>query len=299
MIAFTPAPTRINSAWTYIDSNPAIGNDATGRVNNPSYPFRTIQAAYAAGARIFDIIGSAGSLILPEGTATGIYIQGAGFGSSTIGDIQIPGGTITIYDVKGKSVYLTQIDVSATAVGGDSGQTGKPGGNFYGFGVYIGGNIYAYGGPGGDSAFDEITAGVGGLGGNVTVQDSYIGAGIVVVGGGGGYGGSASGIGGSGGTAGSVTLRDSIVDSSIAAYGGYQGSGNFAYGGGGSGGQITAYRTTCAGQYDVYQQSGSPDGSPGYLYIVQGFVGSGTGGSYNSIYGVDTVWFGTFAASLS
>lgn len=87
------------------------GSDTSGAVGLTSHPFQTIQAAFNAGATIFDLgVGNFGNLTLPASPANvDISIRGRGgdAGQTIIGTIAAPGG-VYIHDFY-KSVQIGSI----------------------------------------------------------------------------------------------------------------------------------------------------------------------------------------------
>jgi hypothetical protein len=140
------------------------GGTGTGTIGNPALPFPTAQAAWNAGARLFEL----------------------GVGIHTITHVSDPSDTINIF-VRGAGRDLTTLNFSFTGTEGvaggiqsDFGQTGNPGSSGGNAGTFtlssdrsLSIHLVARGGNGGDgsqggpgSADPEIVSGNGGAGGN-------------------------------------------------------------------------------------------------------------------------------------
>ena len=251
----------------YVEST---GNDGTGAVGDPTLPFANLQAAYDAGARVFDIgVGTFAGL---TATTLNITLLGKGATQTYVGGIYGQSG-----NVRGNG--KDNITLSGIYVTGASGTNGADG-------------VFAWGLPG---EFGSAAT-AGGQGSNcddVMVSGLTVSADILIaggVGGNGGYGGDVTpdfipggipaGNGGSGGLAGAtgtLTVMDCLVNGWAAAMGGNSGNGGNGgtdhteanHGGnggdtpvGGNGGNVVLIRSKVAGFYAGAGSSGTP-GSAG------------------------------------
>lgn len=156
------------TGFAYVRSG---GNNSTAVIGNPSLPYLTAQAAWNAGARLFEL----------------------GVGSHTITHVSDPSDTINIF-VRGAGRELTTLNFSFTGTEGeaggiqsDFGQTGNPGTSGGNAGTFtlssdrsLSIHLVARGGNGGNggqggpgSADPEIVSGNGGYGGNAGNGPTY------------------------------------------------------------------------------------------------------------------------------
>ena len=246
------------------------GNDSTGAVGDPTKPFATLQAAYTAGARVFDIgVGTFAGLTVAE---LDVMLMGKGALQTYVGGFYGQSGSVR---GNGKD-NITVGGIYVTAASGTNGADG----------------VFAWGLPG-EFGSAATAGGQGSSSGDVMVSGLTVVADIVVIGGAGGnggYGGDVNpdftpgglraGNGGSGGIAGAtgtLTVMDCLVNGWATAMGGN--SGNAGNGGtdltgtnnggtggstpaGGNGGNVVIIRSKVAGFNAGAGNSGTP-GSAG------------------------------------
>lgn len=216
---FNEVPKNLNDKVAYVTSS---GNDSTGQIGDISFPYATMQAAYNAGATMFELgIGTFAGITALTGTIARLKVRGSGGVSMTpesrtvVTDLKKSGGSIGIRleDVGYQSVFFTNIGEStlsaSTSATSDAIQLFKvKGSNIYANGSQAEngglieldecefGTIYTNGG----SATGVLTAGKGG---DVYLTDCVVGT-IFTNGG--------SAISGNGGNSGYVNLDKSVTN---------------------------------------------------------------------------------------
>lgn len=187
------------------------GNDATGQVSNPAFPFQTMQAAYDAGGKGFRV---------GRGTFAGITLaapeslsfEGYGFNQTLITLIQSD-FDLTLQDVGFLSLQINTIDLSGDDGGLD--QAGGNGADLILVNTYCV-NIDISGGVGG---VGTTTGAMGGRAGSLTGENVLITAVLNARSGNGGDGGAPDGDGGIGGNGNTVLVRYSTVGSILVGAG--------------------------------------------------------------------------------
>jgi hypothetical protein len=235
------------------------GNDSTGAVGDPTHPFASLQAAYNAGARVFDIgVGTFAGL-----TVFSLNVMLIGKGAQRTYVSGIIGHHGNIYGNGKDNITVGEIVVQTEngIVGtdgpldtGSSGVSGSPGENAYPFtvsGCHCSGDVIlqagsgASGGAGASSTTGAPndyggTGGNGGNGSDLFIVDCVLTGYAVSLagnGGNGGHGGNSldsTEMGGTGGTGGNAGLPGTvnIIRSQV---GGFH-AGPATKGNGGSGG---------------------------------------------------------------
>lgn len=208
------------------------GNNGTAAVGSPALAYLTMQAAYDAGARVFDLGVGTFAGISAAG-AVNITIRGRGRTKTTVTLIaSTNAGAVTVYDQGRQSATIAEI----TSIGA-AGAVDTNGGNAGAVsveGCYVT-LINNYGGAGG--AESASSPGAGGNGGSVAVSATGFVGTANNYGGGGGAGTTTDG--GAGGSAGDVMILDSRADA-VQCYGAAGGNSSATNGGnGGNGAAVT------------------------------------------------------------
>lgn len=262
----------ITTGVAYVDT---AGSDATGAIGDASKPFLTMQAAYDAGARSFELsVGTFTGITGITGTVT-ISIRGRGIGKTHIS--QIVGQpdnnpVLVLQDIGPFSCTINEVDVSGQAEAGEGGG-GRDAGQVVLRGCYILEGVSANGGEGGPGGVG-VQGGNGGLAGGIEMYDCRMSAaasvGVLARGGIGG-GNFEDTSGGNGGNGGSILLdRCYVVNPSV--WGGDGGFCSASGSNGGNGGTITATFTEMF-SYSVGALNGGVAGGTG---ATDGTVGTFT-----------------------
>ncbi len=204
-------------AWVELSTHG--GSDATGTVGDPARPYATMAAAYAAGARHFN---------LGSGTHAGLSLAGysisycgKGRWSTTISSMACTDGSaISLVDTGCQSAYIATLSADGTSLPGQSGGAGSL------VALYNAccGTVYCRGGDGAPNAPTE-SANPGGSGGTVSINGMCLVNYIDCRGGNGGSctdGSSSGGSGGNGGTvSGDILMQNSVIMATGGACGAY------------------------------------------------------------------------------
>lgn len=204
-------------AW--VETSAHGGSDATGAVGTPAKPYATMAAAYAAGARHFNLgSGTHAGLSLP---GFNISYCGKGRWNTTITSMACTNGSgVSLVDVGSQSAYISTISADGTSA---AGQAGGNGGTVALYNVCAG----AISSRGGDGAPNDPaeSAHPGGMGGTVGINGLCIVSTIDCRGGNGGSctdGFSSGGSGGNGGTvSGDMLIQNNVINASGGACGAY------------------------------------------------------------------------------